>query len=250
LPVLSITVYVSLADGSDVTDLTSTYLDPAENNQGGPVWSPDGTQIAFWNDSNDASAGIYLMNSNGTAIHRIADGGSPSWSPDGESIAFAAAAGEGNDIYSVSTDGSRLTRLTHTSAVEAFPTWSPDGSQIAYIEYTAVEQLWVMDADGAHQHAVTDIPNDGIGADSHPIGRRMGRRSRSRSSTAIAGTSTRSTPTGRICGHSRSALGTRSSPCGRPTVCLSRTWRVRRARAPAVTTPEPTTCTRLDWTDP
>jgi Tol biopolymer transport system component len=157
-------IYVSNADGSDVTDLTSTYLDPAENNQGGPVWSPDSSQIAFWNDSNDPSAqGIYLMNSDGTGIHKIADGGSPAWSPDGGSIAFAAAAGEGNDIYSVSIEGSRLTRLTHTSAVEAFPTWSSDGSQIAYIEYRAGEQLWVMNADGADRHAVTDTPNDGMG---------------------------------------------------------------------------------------
>jgi Tol biopolymer transport system component len=157
-------IYVSNADGSDVSDLTSTYLDPVENNQGGPVWSPDSARIAFWNDSNDPSTqGIYLMNADGTGIHKIADGGSPAWSPDGESIVFAAAAGEGNDIYSVSIDGSRLTRLTHTSAVEAFPTWSPDGSQIAYIEYTAGEQLWVMDADGAHAHAVTDFPNDGMG---------------------------------------------------------------------------------------
>lgn len=89
-------IYVSNADGSDVTDLTSTYLDPAENNQGGPVWSPDSRQIAFWNDSNDPSAqGVYLMNADGRDIHKIADGGSPAWSPDGQSIAFAAAVSEG-----------------------------------------------------------------------------------------------------------------------------------------------------------
>jgi Tol biopolymer transport system component len=157
-------IYVSNADGTDVTDLTSTYLDPAESSQGGPVWSPDGTLIAFSNYSNDPSTqGVYLLNADGTGIHKIADGGSPAWSPDAESIVFAAAAGEGNDIYSVSRDGSRLTRLTHTSAVEAFPTWSPDGSQIAYIEYTDGEELWVMDADGSDAHAVTAIPNDGMG---------------------------------------------------------------------------------------
>ena len=46
-----------------MSDLTDTFLDPAENNQGEPVWSPDGTQIAFDNDSNDpARQGVYLMN--------------------------------------------------------------------------------------------------------------------------------------------------------------------------------------------
>ena len=90
-------IYVSNADGSDITDLTSTYLDPAENNQGEPVWSPDSTQIAFDNDSNDPSMqGVYLMNSDGTEIHKIAHGGFPAWSPDGESIAFEAGVGEGN----------------------------------------------------------------------------------------------------------------------------------------------------------
>jgi Tol biopolymer transport system component len=156
-------IYVSNADGSDIRDLTSTYLDPAENNQGKPVWSPDSTQIAFDNDSNDPSTqGIYLMNSDGTEIRKIADGGFPSWSPDGESIVFAAAVDDGNDIYSLTIGGSRLARLTHSSAVEAFPTWSPDGSQIAYIAYLGGEQLWVMDADGGGPHPVTDIRNDGM----------------------------------------------------------------------------------------
>jgi Tol biopolymer transport system component len=85
-----------------VTDLTSTYLDPAENNQGQPVWSPDSRTIAFDNDSNDPSTqGLYLMNADGSDIRKVADGGFAAWSPDGESIAFEAAIGEGNDIYSV-----------------------------------------------------------------------------------------------------------------------------------------------------
>jgi Tol biopolymer transport system component len=154
-------IYVSDADGSDVTDLTSRYLDPVENNQGLPVWSPDSTQIAFDNDSNDPSMqGTYLMNADGTNIHKIADGGPPAWSPDGQSIVFAAAAGEGNDIFSVSIDGSHLTRLTHMAAFESLPAWSPDGAQIAFIED---DQIAVMDTDGGNAHAITDLPNDGIG---------------------------------------------------------------------------------------
>ena len=154
-------IYVSNADGSDVTDLTSTYLDPAENNQGGPVWSPDSRQIAFWNDTNDPSAqGVYLMNADGTNVHKIADGGFPAWSPDGQSIVFGAAAGEGNDIFLVSIDGSHLTRLTHTAAIESLPIWSPDGAQIAFIEG---DQIAVMGVDGGHVNIITNMPNDGMG---------------------------------------------------------------------------------------
>lgn len=154
-------IYVSNADGSGVTDLTSTYLDPAENNQGDPVWSPDSTQIAFDNDSDDPSMqGIYLMNSDGTDIYKIVDGGNPAWSPDGQTIAFFAGAGKGNDVFSVSVDGSHLARLTNTAAFEGLPAWSPDGQTIAYVEG---DQISVMDANGAHAHALTNIPNEGIG---------------------------------------------------------------------------------------
>ena len=157
-------IYVSNADGSDVTDLTSTYLDPAENNQGGPVWSPDSRQIAFWNDSNDPSAqGVYLMNADGRDVHKIADGGSPAWSPDGGSIAFAAAASEGSDIYSVSIDGSRLTRLTHTPAVEAFPDMVAGGFADRLHRVHGRRTALGDGCRWAHRHAVTDIPNDGMG---------------------------------------------------------------------------------------
>jgi TolB protein len=154
-------IYVSDGDGRDLSDLTSTYLDPNENNQGEPVWSPDSTQIAFDNDSEDASTGgIYLMNADGTDIHKVVDGGFPAWSPDGERIAFVAASDEGNDIFSVSADGSDVKQLTHSDASDGLPTWSHDGSLIAFIEGG---QVWVMDTDGGEAHAVSDIPNDGIG---------------------------------------------------------------------------------------
>jgi Tol biopolymer transport system component len=154
-------IYVSSADGSGVTDLTTTYLDPVENNQGEPVWSPDGRQIAFDNDSDDRSTqGLYVMNADGTGIRKIADGGFSSWSPDGSSLVYLAASGDRNDIFSVSLDDSTVTQLTDTPAFDELPTWSPDATQIAYIE---AGQIWVMDADGSDPHPVTDIHNDGIG---------------------------------------------------------------------------------------
>jgi Tol biopolymer transport system component len=104
---------------------------------------------------------IYLMNVDGTNVHKIADGGFPAWSPEGRSIMFEAAAGQGNDFFSVSIDGGHLTQLTHTAASEWLPAWSPDGAQIAFIEG---DQVAVMDTDGGYANTITDVPNEGIGA--------------------------------------------------------------------------------------
>ncbi len=154
------------ADGSNMRPLTADlFAGEGENNQGDPRWSPDGTLLAFTNDSNDAARrGIYVMTPAGTDVRKIADGGVPSWSPDGQYVVFGAGSG-GSDIYSVAKDGTQLTNLTGTpQAYESTPIWSPDGQHIAYIgRVDGEDQVFVMNADGSNQHSVTDIRNDGIG---------------------------------------------------------------------------------------
>ncbi|MEX0629992.1 MAG: hypothetical protein WEE67_06075 [Chloroflexota bacterium] len=49
--------------------------------------------------------------------------GESSWTVDGR----------GSDIYLVAADGSSLTRLTETTAVEWGPVWSPDGGWLAFV---------------------------------------------------------------------------------------------------------------------
>jgi Tol biopolymer transport system component len=73
-------------------------------------------------------------------------------------IVFAARAhlGGGSDIYSVNADGTRLRRLTTSSAEEDNPTWSPNGRSIAYVRGRSLYRmaangmkprlLWTADA--------------------------------------------------------------------------------------------------------
>jgi len=160
---------ILLADsnGSNMRPLTAyLFAGEGENTQGEPRWSPDGTVLAFTNDSNDpARQGLYLMAPAGTDVRKIAEGGFPSWSPDGQRLVYQAAGSGGTDLYSVAKDGTQRTNLTRTAqAGEDEPVWSPDGQHIAYIgEVDGESQVFVMNADGSGQHAVTDIRNDGIG---------------------------------------------------------------------------------------
>jgi hypothetical protein len=62
-------VYVARADGRGMRRITTS---------GGraPVWSPDGTQIAF-----ERRPFIYVMNADGSHVRRLVRGRDPAWQP-------------------------------------------------------------------------------------------------------------------------------------------------------------------------
>lgn len=137
-----------------------------------PVWSPDGTKIAFISNRNYTFA-LYVMNADGSNAQHVAEvlePGEPAWSPHGDKIAFSAGMRgtffEPNklytDIYIVNVDGSGLTQLTRDSGRNGSPTWSPDGKQIAFTSNRDTDgkaKIWVMNADGSNQR---EIPNSNI----------------------------------------------------------------------------------------
>ena len=75
-------IYSMNPDGSVQTRLTSS---DGDNNV--PVWSPDGSRIAF--TSTRGPSGIWVMNADGSGQSLLIPGGAgPAWSPDGGRIAF------------------------------------------------------------------------------------------------------------------------------------------------------------------
>lgn len=106
-----------------------------------PVWSPDGSRIAFVSNRVEGlSEDIFVMNADGTDVRNLtrhpgADT-DPDWSPDGRKIAFRAQrdlfadAGSPGEIYTMNPDGSNQRRLTHRDAFDGEPAWSPDGRDI------------------------------------------------------------------------------------------------------------------------
>lgn len=76
--------------------------------------------------------------------------------PNGGSGTVPNDCGKG-EIAVADASGANLRVLTHDKVTETSPAWSPNGEQIAFIRpkpHTS-DQIWVMNADGTGQHAVT-----------------------------------------------------------------------------------------------
>lgn len=98
----------------------------------------------------------------------------PAFAPDGQSLALSIEANGNTDIYSVSTDGTGLRRLTLSPAIDTEPAFSPDGRHIVFSsDRSGSQQLYVMDADGSGQHRISFGPGE-YGAPSwSPDGKRI-----------------------------------------------------------------------------
>jgi len=161
-------IYTIQADGSGLQRLTNN--DAFDDS---PALSPDGKQIVFLSARNDPypifpdfKYEIYLMDSNGENLRRLTQTevgeDHPSWSPDGRKILFDADYnGDGYyEIYTLDVEDLKLTQLTDNKANDQFAEWSPDSLWIAFSsDRNGNWDIFIMDADGNFQQALTDSDN-------------------------------------------------------------------------------------------
>lgn len=174
------------ADGSDVRLVTDQVP-----NGTAAAWSPDGAKIAlvggvfFAIEPGLPAIDIYSVNVDGSGLTKLTEGSgvnsSPTWSPDGSQIAFSSNRDpdQRHKIWVMNDDGSnehRLTDIHNTSNPlfygDGWPSWSPDGSSILFTGYRDFDgarncfqvncfEIFVMNADGSNDHALTKDPDSG-----------------------------------------------------------------------------------------
>lgn len=114
-------VYIADADGSNprlVTTPPVTFEDPNEVYSAyGPSFSPDGSKIVFEGTTlNDTNSEIYVINVDGTGLHKVTSNDlyeyAPDWGPDG-TIAFQREESGGSTygLYRINADGTGETPL-------------------------------------------------------------------------------------------------------------------------------------------
>jgi len=163
-----VNVWVMKADGSSPTPLTSLTVSGVH--AGSPVWSPDGTQLAYisnraLNGSNAMAAvagaiNVWVINADGTNDHHLTSYNTGAvaaaflaWSPDGTKIAFqsdgalngsdAQTTNNTHNIWVVNASGTpvstALTQLDAANVDSLFPAWSPNNAKIAYKSTRALD---------------------------------------------------------------------------------------------------------------
>jgi TolB protein len=147
-------IYTMRPDGSHQMNLTNN---PGEDFD--PVWSPDGTHIAFVsNRVTDAGGGqfIYTMLADGSDVVQVSshqnESKYPDWSPLGNQIAFSSK----GEIFLVDILKGTEVQLTNSPEWDEKPKFSPDGQRIAWIKGEGNNtQLYVMNLDGSNVVQVT-----------------------------------------------------------------------------------------------
>jgi dipeptidyl aminopeptidase/acylaminoacyl peptidase len=154
-------VYVASEGGTELR-LTDESV-----NADDPMWSSDGSRIAYVQDSD-----IWVMNADGSGKTNLTntphDGEyEPAWSPDGHRIAFQSGDGSGpctQRISVMNADGTGRTGLTDFGGgCDLEPAWSPDGTRLVFWRHLLEgpggnDEIYMVNADGTGETNLTSHP--------------------------------------------------------------------------------------------
>lgn len=114
------------ARGACETRVTRLTDDPGDDVF--PVFSPDGSRIAFHSDR-AGDRNIYLIDTDGSNIVQVtndlAEDREPAWSPDGDLLAFRSNRDGNYDLYVIDANGRNVRKVTDTAGDDGEPAWLP-----------------------------------------------------------------------------------------------------------------------------
>jgi Tol biopolymer transport system component/DNA-binding winged helix-turn-helix (wHTH) protein len=127
----------------------------------GPAITPQGHQLVYSHGS--AVWGIFAANLSGSEplaprviLTSSEQDAAPQISPSGDRIAFQSWRSGSREIWTALMDGSNPIQLTNTAGQSAGdPSWSPDGRSIAFDARDSFAHVYIINANGSGQRAIT-----------------------------------------------------------------------------------------------
>jgi tricorn protease len=134
-------LWIAGRDGSEVRRLTTG------GHERKPIFSPDGSQIAFTGEY-DGNQDVYVVPALGGVPRRLtfhpAQDVVVGWTPDGKQVVFRsernAFANGVTQLFTTSVEGGYPTQLPLVRAAEA--SYSPDGTRLAYVPIEQWQRAW------------------------------------------------------------------------------------------------------------
>jgi Tol biopolymer transport system component len=171
-------IFVINSDGTGLTRVTDNDRDEAD-----PRWSPDDRRLIYNGGSIDENAqDVYLTTIGEPGETSLTESGVndsfAEWSPDGETVVYSSHRNDQWDLYAVTVEGLETTQLTNDPADDYAPRWSPNGAQVAFMRGRLEgnlprDQVYVMQADGSMQQALSPARLDSFSAGWSPTGDRL-----------------------------------------------------------------------------
>jgi Tol biopolymer transport system component len=131
-----------------------------------PLWSPDGSRLAFMSNRNGTFQ-IYVTDADGSAApQQLTTGPSKyltDWSRDGQYLLmYEQAPDSGDDILALRLAGDRnILKIRHTAANEHHAVFSPDGKWIAFAsDETGTDEVYVQPFPAGGKRQVSNSGGD------------------------------------------------------------------------------------------